>query len=130
MSEIQGYYDEFKIKPNKTQIGLLFCNGKADEEQGLYNLSLFCNGSSDYTYYMTLNRTDSLTVIFYDLLQPLPIDPVASSLKVIFLLNKDPHRQRNSKPHLKWKNQSIPTPKNEYDSQSVPNRSKSIYQGL
>jgi hypothetical protein len=32
MNEIQEYYDEFKKKPNKTQIGLLFCNGKADEE--------------------------------------------------------------------------------------------------
>jgi hypothetical protein len=90
MNEIQGYYDEFRNKPNKTQVGLLFCNGRAEEEQGLYNLSLFCNGSSDYTYYMTLNRTDSLTVIFYDLLQPLPIDPVASSLKVHFPITKDP----------------------------------------
>ena len=34
---------------------------------------------------MTLNKTDSLTVIFYDLMQPLPIDPVSASLKVINL---------------------------------------------
>lgn len=37
---------------------------------------------------MTLNRTDSLTVIFYDLLQPLPIDETASSLKVLYILSK------------------------------------------
>lgn len=103
MKEIQGYYDEFRNKPNKTQIGLLFCNGRAEEEQDVYNLSLFCNGSSDYTYYMTLNRTDSLTVIFYDLLQPLPIDPVASSLKVLLPQTKDPDRQLNPELHLERK---------------------------
>jgi hypothetical protein len=35
---------------------------------------------------MTLNKTDSLTVIFYDLMQPLPIDPVSASLKVNLFL--------------------------------------------
>jgi hypothetical protein len=35
---------------------------------------------------MTLNKTDSLTVVFYDLMQPLPIDPVSASLKVKFLI--------------------------------------------
>lgn len=45
-----------------------------DQADSPYNLSLFCNGSTEFTYYMTLNRTDSLTVIFYDLMVPLPID--------------------------------------------------------
>ena len=88
MNELNAYYDEIRNKPNHTQIGLLFCNDKADEEAGTYNLTLFCNGSSEFTYYLTLNRTDSLTVIFYDLLQPLPIDLVASTLKVSFFLNE------------------------------------------
>jgi hypothetical protein len=79
---MQGYYDYFKENDNKTQIGLLFC---ADEDI----FDFFCNGTNNYTYYLTLNRTDSLTVIFYDLLEPLPIDPVASTLKVISKLNKD-----------------------------------------
>lgn len=35
---------------------------------------------------MTLNKTDSLTVMFYDLMQPLPIDPVSASLKVSYFI--------------------------------------------
>ena len=61
-----------------TQIGLLFCAGPSEQ----LNLSLFCDGSKDFTYYIMLNKTDSLTVIFHDLLEPLPIDEVATSLKV------------------------------------------------
>jgi hypothetical protein len=30
MTEIQSYYQGFKNRPNHTQIGLLFCDGKAD----------------------------------------------------------------------------------------------------
>jgi hypothetical protein len=30
MDQLDSYYNEFKEKNNKTQIGLIFCNGAAD----------------------------------------------------------------------------------------------------
>ncbi len=60
-------------------IGLLFC---AEPVLTELELNMYCDGKSDYSYYLVLNKTDSLTVLFYDLLYPLPIDPVSASLKV------------------------------------------------
>lgn len=65
--------------PNVTQIGLLYCTGPSKDLQ----LSIFCDGSKDYAYYLVLNKTDSLSVIFHDLLEPMPIDEVAVSLKLM-----------------------------------------------
>ena len=67
-----------------TQIGLLFCDGMNSD---IWMNTFYCNGTSDYTYYFVLNKTDSLSVIFHDILEPLPIDDVAASLKVLPSLN-------------------------------------------
>ena len=102
-------YNEFTNNlhnfPNRNNIRFVLVSVNQQEALGLNGLTelafgetnvsdedifdFFCNGTNNYTYYLTLNRTDSLTVIFYDLLEPLPIDPVASTLKVISKLNKD-----------------------------------------
>ena len=64
---------------NKTQIALYFCGERAEDPL----LSMFyCNGSRDFTYFLVLNKTDSLSVVFHDYLEPLPVDAVAANLKV------------------------------------------------
>jgi len=79
LDDLQAYYDDEVAHPNRTQIGLLFCDGGSDDI--LLN-GFYCNGSSFFTYYLVLNKTDSLTVLFHDYLEPLPIDTTAAALKV------------------------------------------------
>ena len=40
------------------------------------------NGTTDFIYFLVLNKTDSLSVVFHDYLEPLPMDTVAANLKV------------------------------------------------
>lgn len=77
--DLKKYYNNYNLKPNRTQIGLLYCADPAET----FELNLFCDGSKDFAYYLVLNKTDSLSVIFHDLLEPMPIDEVAISLKVL-----------------------------------------------
>lgn len=81
-TQLKAYYDSFIAYPNKTQIGLLYCAGASQS----FQLNIFCDGTKDYAYYLVLNKTDSLSVIFHDLLEPMPVDEVAVSLKVLFSL--------------------------------------------
>lgn len=62
--DLKKYYNKFLAYPNVTQIGLIYCAGRSKD----FQLSIFCDGSKDYAYYLVLNKTDSLSVIFHDLL--------------------------------------------------------------
>lgn len=81
---------------NKTQIALFFCNGAS---QDIFLQMFYCNGTKDYTYFLVLNKSDSLSVIFHDYLEPLPIDTVAANLKVNPNLYLVTCRQRDSQLH-------------------------------
>lgn len=57
---------------------------------------VYCNGAGNFTYYLVINKTDSLSVVFHDFLEPIPKDFVAASLKSLvdnsllsYSLNKD-----------------------------------------
>jgi hypothetical protein len=78
--ELTAYHHHFREKTNTTQIGLIYCGAAASPEQLL--LHYFCDGDKDYTYYLVLNKTEGMSVMFYDLLEPMPVDDVAVSLKV------------------------------------------------
>ena len=62
---LQEYHNYHNENQNKTQIGLLFCDG---ENRDIWMNIFYCNGSSDFSYYLVLNKTDSLSVIFHDVL--------------------------------------------------------------
>lgn len=81
--DLQSYYNYHVDNRNKTQIGLLFCDG---ESKDFWLGMFYCNGSDDYAYFMVMNKSESLSVVFHDVLEPLPIDQVSSSLKVNHIL--------------------------------------------
>jgi hypothetical protein len=58
---------------------MYFCGERSDD---IFLNMLYCNGTKDFTYFLVLNKSDSLSVIFHDYLEPLPIDTVAANLKV------------------------------------------------
>ena len=63
--DLKDYYESYEKPPNRTQIGVIFCgNGVPQVAQ----LSNFCDGTKDYSYYLVMNKTDSLAVIFHDML--------------------------------------------------------------
>lgn len=68
--DLKTYYETFNTKPNHTQIAVIFCGSGVPVNL----LTYFCDGSKDYGYYLVINKTDSLAVIFHDMLEPLPID--------------------------------------------------------
>lgn len=62
---LQEYYNYHVANPNITQIGVFFCDGGHPD---LWINLFYCNGSYDYAYYLVLNKSDSLSVIFHDIL--------------------------------------------------------------
>jgi hypothetical protein len=83
-SELQDFYSYLQSYPNRTQAALLLC-GNTNFPPG-ENITNFCSSGSNYTYYLVLNKINSLAVIFHALLEPFPLDPVASALKVLLIL--------------------------------------------
>jgi hypothetical protein len=77
--DLNEYYEESKRNLNKTQIAVFFCS---EGSKDFFLEQFYCNGTKDFTYFLVLNKTDSLSVVFHDYLEPLPIDIVASNLKV------------------------------------------------
>jgi hypothetical protein len=79
-TELEDYYNFQLDHINTTQIGIIFCSGENLDDVILS--TLYCNGTTNYTYFIALNKSDSLSVIFHDYLEPLPIDNIGVSLKV------------------------------------------------
>ena len=82
VDELRAYHQTYTHTPNKTQVALFFCDGNSDD---MWLHMFYCNGTGDYNYFLLLNKTDSLSVIFHDLLEPFPIDTNAANLKVPLL---------------------------------------------
>lgn len=78
-NDLENYYKDSAKHPNRTQISLFFCEGGSDD---LFINMVYCNGEGDFTYYLVINKTDSLSVVFHDFLEPIPKDFVAANLKV------------------------------------------------
>lgn len=75
--ELQSFYSELEQNPNKTQTGVLLCGAGG----GADNITNFCTGK-EFEYYLVLKKINSMAVIFHALLEPFPLDPVATALKV------------------------------------------------
>ena len=67
-------------------IGLMIC-GDNSENFGTDTITNYCGTQNkDYTYYLVLNKINSMGVIFHALNEPFPIDKTASALKVYIVI--------------------------------------------
>jgi hypothetical protein len=79
-SDLQNYYSELELSPNKTQAGLIMCLDSTFPVGD--NLNNFCNTGKDHTYYLVLKKINTMGTIFHAINEPFPLDFTASSLKV------------------------------------------------